>query len=324
MKEKIAVLMGGRSLEREVSLASGQRVSAALEAAGYRVLPLDVTAELVETLRSERPDAAYIALHGKYGEDGTIQELLEFLGVPYTGPGVVASALAWDKSVAKHLFAAKGIPTPSWITLTADAFKEMGAATALDLIPDAVGGFPVAVKPARQGSALGLQRVDSAEGLADALLTALSYDTAAVVERWIEGTELAVSVLGGIDADGIDTITVLPPVEIVPAAGLYDFSARVNAGDVDFFAPARITPDAAEHAMRVARDVHIALGCRDVSRVDLVLDEEGRPFVLECNTSPGMTETSLLPMAAEAADMTFQDVVSRLVDAALTRVESGT
>lgn len=324
MKEKIAVLMGGRSLEREVSLASGQRVGAALEAAGYRVLPLDVTAELVETLRSERPDAAYIALHGKYGEDGTIQELLEFLGVPYTGPGVVASALAWDKSVAKHLFAAQGIPTPSWITLTADAFKEMGAATALDLVPDAVGGFPVAVKPARQGSALGLQRVDSAEGLADALLTALSYDTAAVVERWIEGTELAVSVLGGIDADGTDTVTVLPPVEIVPAAGLYDFSARVNAGDVDFFAPARITPEATTAAMAVAREVHVALGCRDVSRVDLVLDEEGRPFVLECNTSPGMTETSLLPMAAEAADMTFQDVVSTLVEAALTRVESGT
>jgi D-alanine-D-alanine ligase len=324
MKAKIAVLMGGRSLEREVSLASGQRVSAALEAAGYRVLPLDVTADLVGTLRSERPDAAYIALHGKYGEDGTIQELLEFLGVPYTGPGVVASALAWDKSVAKHLFAEKGIPTPAWITLSADAFKEMGAATALDLIPDSVGGFPVAVKPARQGSALGLQRVDSAEDLADALLTALSYDTSAVVERWIEGTELAVSVLGGVAADGTDTVVVLPPVEIAPPVGLYDFSARVNAENVDFFAPARITPEASAEAMRVAREVHVALGCRDVSRVDLVLDEEGRAFVLECNTSPGMTETSLLPMAAEAADMTFQDVVSRLVEAALTRAESGT
>ena len=324
MKEKIAVLMGGRSLEREVSLASGQRVTSALEAAGYRVLPLDVTADLVGTLRSERPDAAYIALHGKYGEDGTIQELLEFLGVPYTGPGVVASALAWDKSVAKHLFVERGIPTPAWITLTADAFKEMGAATALDLIPDAVGGFPVAVKPARQGSALGLQRVDAAEDLAEALLTALSYDTAAVVERWIEGTELAVSVLGGVAADGTDTVVVLPPVEITPAEGLYDFSARVNTGSIDFFAPARITPEATAEAMRAAREVHVALGCRDVSRVDLVLDEEGRAFVLECNTSPGMTETSLLPMAAEAADMTFQDVVSRLVEAALARGESGT
>ena len=316
MREKIAVLMGGRSLEREVSLASGRRVSDALTAAGYYVLPLDVTSDLVQTLRSERPDAAYIALHGKYGEDGTIQELLEFLGVPYTGPGVVASALSWDKSVAKHLFAERGIPTPAWVTLTADAFKEMGAATALDLVPEAVGGFPVAVKPARQGSALGLRRVDNAEGLADALLSALSYDTAAVVERWIEGTELAVSVLG----EGEDAL-VLPAVEIVPTGSLYDFNARVTPGEADFFAPARITPEAAQAAAVVACDVHNSLGCRDVSRVDLILDAEGNPFVLECNTSPGMTETSLLPMAAEAADMTFQDVVSRLIEAALTRGE---
>jgi D-alanine-D-alanine ligase len=320
MKQKIAVLMGGRSLEREVSLSSGRNVSDALTAAGYKVLPLDVTADLVDTLRSERPDAAYIALHGKYGEDGTIQELLEFLGVPYTGPGVVASALAWDKSVAKHLFAEKGVATPAWVTLTTDAFKEMGAATALDLIPEAVGGFPVAVKPAKQGSALGLRRVNSAEGLADALLTALSYDTSALVEKWIEGTELAISVLG----EGPDAL-VLPAVEIVPpATGLYDFTARVTPGDTDFFAPARITAAAAEAAAAVALEVHSALGCRDLSRVDLVIDGEGRPFVLECNTSPGMTETSLLPMSAEAAGMTFQDVVSRLTEAALARGESGT
>ncbi len=196
MAEKIAVLMGGRSLEREVSLASGKHVCDALQALGYYVLALDVTADLVETLRSERPDAAYIALHGKFGEDGTIQELLEFLGIPYTGPGVVASALAWDKSVAKHLFAEHGIPTPPWVTLTADAFKEMGAATAIDLMGEAAGGYPVAVKPSRQGSALGLRRVESADELADALLDALSYDTAAIVERWVEGVELAVTVLG--------------------------------------------------------------------------------------------------------------------------------
>ena len=319
MKEKIAVLMGGRSLEREVSLASGRHVTDALTAAGYRVLPLDVTADLVATLRAERPDAAYIALHGKYGEDGTIQELLEFLGIPYSGPGVVASALAWDKSVAKHLFLEHGIPTPAWITLTSDAFKEMGAATALDLIPDAVGGFPVAVKPARQGSALGLRRVDTPAGLADALLDALSYDTSAIVEKWIEGVELAVSVLG----DG-DSIMVLPPVEIAVKAGLYDYAARLSADDVDFFAPARITDELADESCRVARKVHEALGCRDVSRVDLMLDVEGRMFVLESNTSPGMTETSLLPMAAEAADLTFTDVVSRIIEAALARTDSGT
>jgi len=314
MREKIAVLMGGRSLEREVSLASGGRVCEALEALGYYVLALDVTADLVSTLRSERPDAAYIALHGKYGEDGTIQELLEFLGIPYTGPGVVASSLTWDKSVAKHLFAENDIATPAWLTLTSDAFKEMGAATAIDLMGPAVGGFPVAVKPSRQGSALGLYKCDRESQVAEALLDALGYDTSAVVERWVDGTELAVSVLG----EG-DTLEVLPPVEIVPRNGLYDFAARYAEGETDFFAPARVSPEVACAASEIAAKVHRVTGCRDVSRVDLVVDAHGTPWVLESNTSPGMTETSLLPMAAEAAGMTFQDVVSRVIRGALAR-----
>jgi D-alanine-D-alanine ligase len=318
MREKIAVLMGGRSLEREVSLASGRRVSEALEASGHLVLGLDVTADLVGTLRSERPDAAYIALHGKYGEDGTIQELLEFLEIPYTGPGVVACALSWDKSVTKHLFAQQGIPTPRWLTFTADAFKEMGAATALDLVPEVVGGFPVAVKPGRQGSALGFRRVESAETLADTLLSALSYDTSVVVEGWIDGVELAVSVLGG----GDDAL-VLPAVEIVPTRGLYDFDARMTPGAAEFFAPARISEEAANAVRDVALQVHHAVGARDVSRVDMILGNDGVPYVLECNSSPGMTETSLLPMAAGADGMTFQDVVSRVIDAALARRDSG-
>jgi D-alanine-D-alanine ligase len=314
MREKIAVLMGGRSLEREVSLASGGRVCEALEALGYYVLALDVTADLVSTLRSERPDAAYIALHGKYGEDGTIQELLEFLGIAYTGPGVVASALTWDKSVAKHLFAQNDIATPPWLTLTSDAFKEMGAATAIDLMGEAAGGFPVAVKPSRQGSALGLFKCEAESDLAEALLDALGYDTSAIVERWVSGTELAVSVLG----HG-DSLEVLPPVEIVPRSGLYDFSARYAEGETDFFAPARVSSEVAQSAVDIAARVHEVTGCRDVSRVDLVIDADGKPWVLESNTSPGMTETSLLPMAAQAAGMTFQDVVSRIVRGALGR-----
>jgi len=314
MREKIAVLMGGRSLEREVSLASGKRVCEALEALGYYVLALDVTADLVATLRSERPAAAYIALHGKYGEDGTIQELLEFLGIPYTGPGVVASALTWDKSVAKHLFAENNIATPPWLTLTADAFKEMGAATAIDLMGEVVGGFPVAVKPSRQGSALGLAKCGSEAELAEALLDALGYDTAAIVERWIDGTELAVSVLG----DG-DDLQVLPPVEIVPKSGLYDFSARYAEGETDFFVPARVAPEVEAAALAAAERVHRVTDCRDVSRVDMIVDPEGVAWVLESNTSPGMTETSLLPMAAEAAGMSFQDVVSKVIRAALAR-----
>jgi D-alanine-D-alanine ligase len=314
MREKIAVLMGGRSLEREVSLASGKRVADALQALGFYVLSLDVTPDLVETLRSERPDAAYIALHGKYGEDGSIQELLEFLGIPYTGPGVVSSYLAWDKSVTKHLFAQAGIPTPAWITLTSDAFKEMGAAAALDLIPGAVGDFPLVVKPTEQGSALGLTKVDRPEDLAEALLTALGYADAALVEKWVEGAELAVSVLGS----GEEAV-VLPPVEIVAKSGLFDFSAMYTRGETDYFVPARLDAAVLAEVERLAAEVHRLLGCRDVSRVDMVVDPSGAPLVLESNTSPGMTETSLLPMAAQAADMSFQDVVSRIVGAALTR-----
>ncbi len=314
MREKIAVLMGGRSLEREVSLASGRHVAAALEASGYYVLALDVTSDLVETLRSERPDAAYIALHGTYGEDGTIQELLEFLRIPYTGPGVVASALSWDKSVAKHLLAENGVSTPPWVTLTVDAFKEMGAATAIDLMGEAVGGYPLAVKPSRQGSALGLHKVDSREGLAEALLDALSYDSAAIVERWIDGVELAITVLG----TG-DDVEVLPAVEIVPTGALYDFDARMAADGADFFVPARVTDAVAAEASGVAARVHRLLGCRDVSRVDMIVSADGSVSVLECNTSPGMTETSLLPMAAQAAGMSFQDVVSRVIGAAVAR-----
>lgn len=313
-KEKVAVLMGGSSLEREVSLSSGKRVADALTALGHKVLALDVTPELVETLRREHPDCAYIALHGKYGEDGTIQELLEFLGIPYTGPGVIASTLAWDKSVAKYRFVQAGIPTPAWITLTADAFKEMGAATALDLVPEQVGGFPVAVKPSKQGSALGLAKVESADGLAEALLNALSYGDAVLVEKWIDGCELAVSVL-----DGEDGPVVLPPVEIEAKSGLFDFDAMYTRGETDYYVPARVDETALEQIVGVAAEVHVLLGGRDVSRVDMVLGADGMPYVLECNTSPGMTETSLLPMAAEAAGMTFQDVVERLVRAALSR-----
>ncbi|MDZ4064653.1 MAG: D-alanine--D-alanine ligase [Coriobacteriia bacterium] len=320
-REKIAVLMGGRSLEPEVSLRSGQRVCDALTALGYKILALDVTPELTGTLRAERPDACYIALHGKNGEDGTIQELLEFLGIPYTGPGVTSSALAWDKSVAKHLFAQDGIPTPSWVTLTTDAFKEMGAATALDLIPDEVGGFPLAVKPSKQGSALGLAKVDNAEALPEALLSALSYGDAALVEKWVDGCVLAVSVLDG--PEGVDGHVVLPPVEIEAKSGLFDFSAMYTAGETDYFVPARLEPSVAEEVERVARRVHGLLGCRDVSRVDMVVGGDGIPYVLECNTSPGMTETSLLPMAAEAAGMSFQDVVERLIRAALERSGAG-
>ncbi|MDO8916059.1 MAG: D-alanine--D-alanine ligase [Coriobacteriia bacterium] len=316
MKEKIAVLMGGRSLEREVSLRSGERVFTALTQLGYRALALDVTPELVDTLRREKPDAVYIALHGKFGEDGTVQEALDFLGIRYTGPGVIASALAWDKALSKRLFAQAGIPTPPWVTFTSDAFKEMGAASALDLVPGAVGGFPVCVKPSKQGSALGLTRVEDAAHLPDALLTALSYGDAALVEKWVDGTELAVSVV-----DGADGPEVFPPVEMVAKSGVFDYTAAYTAGATDYYCPARLPDDVTLEVERLARECHTLLGCRGVSRTDMVVDEAGRPLVLEVNTSPGMTETSLLPMAAAAAGTDFASLVGRMVRVALDRVE---
>jgi D-alanine-D-alanine ligase len=314
MNEKIAVLMGGRSLERDVSLRSGERVVRALEQLGYRPLALDVTPELVDTLRRERPDAVYIALHGMFGEDGTVQEALEFLKIPYTGPGVTASALAWDKSLSKRLFAEAGVPTPAWVTFTSDAFKEMGAASALDLVPEAVGGFPVVVKPTKQGSALGLARVEDAEALPEALLSALSFGEAAIVEKWVDGTELAVSVL-----DGPDGPQVLPSVEMVAKSGLFDYTAMYTRGETEYYCPARLAPELAREVARLARECHTMLGCRDVSRADMVVDADSGPWVLEVNTSPGMTETSLLPMAAEAAGLEFHRLVDRLVLSALAR-----
>jgi D-alanine-D-alanine ligase len=314
MKEKIAVLMGGPSLEREVSLRSGERVFEALSERGYRAVALDVTPELVSALLSERPDAVYVALHGKFGEDGTVQQALEFLGVPYTGPGVTASTLSWDKSLSKRLFRRAAIPTPAWVTFSADAFKEMGAASALDLVPEAIGGFPMVVKPTKQGSALGLTKVASAQELPDALLTALSFGEVALVEKWIDGCELAVSVL-----DGPAGPEVLPAVEMVAKSGLFDYTAAYTAGATEYFCPARLDDDVAAEVKRLAGECHALLGCRDVSRADLVVDDEGRAYVLEVNTSPGMTETSLLPMAAQAAGIGFADVVDRLVRAALAR-----
>jgi len=316
MKEKIAVLMGGLSLEREISLQSGKRVTEALTNLGYRVVPLDLTPDLVSTLRSERPDAVYIALHGKYGEDGTVQELLEFLGIPYTGPGVLASTLAWDKGISKRLMRASGIPTPPWVTLTADAFKHMGAASALDLLADAVGGLPVAVKPAQQGSALGLTRVADDDALSEALLTAFSCGQTVLIERWIEGASIAVSVL-----DLGDGVTALPPVEMQPKSGLFDFSAMYTPGETDYYVPARLDAAVTAQVGRLAERVHTLLGCRHVSRIDMVVSPDGMPYVLECNTSPGMTETSLLPMAAQAAGIGFQELVELLACAPLHELE---
>ena len=304
---KVAVLKGGRSLERGVSLRSGARVEDALERLGHEVVPLDAGADLVERLTEERPDVAFVAMHGPGGEDGTAQELLEILGIPFTGPGVAACARCMDKVLAKHEFRARGVPTPDWFAFNETAFGELGAADALGGIEERLG-FPLVVKPSRGGSSLGVKFAAGAEEVPAALVSAFSYDERVLLERFVEGRELAVSVLGG---------EALPTVEAIPTGGdRYDFEARYEIGRTTFACPAELSDADSAAVVKSAIGAYEALGCAGFSRVDLIL-AEGGPQVLEVNAIPGLTDTSLLPMAAEAAGMSFEQLVEKILDLAL-------
>jgi D-alanine-D-alanine ligase len=312
MKARIAVLMGGRSLERSVSLKSGGRIARALRDRGYGVVEMDVDESLVPDLMSEKPDLVYIALHGKGGEDGTVQELLDILDIPYTGPGPLPSIIGFNKVLSKELFLANGIKTPRYYTVSSSTLEEMGAASLLPVAWKKLEG-PVVVKPSAQGSALGVKIVRDFEELGPALIEALSYDERVLLEEYIEGTEIAVSVIGGASPEA------LPPVEVVPESGFFDFDARYTAGKTEYFVPARLDDGVAAEAARTAIAAHQLLRCKHLSRVDMII-RDSTPHVLELNISPGMTETSLLPLAAEAAGMDFGDLVERLVELALSEV----
>jgi D-alanine-D-alanine ligase len=305
---KVAVLKGGNSLERQVSLRSGARVEDALTSLGHEVVPLDAGADLVRTLKDERPDVAFIALHGPGGEDGTPQELLEILGIPYTGPGVAACIRCMDKVLAKHLLRAAEIPTPDWVAFNSTAFRELGAADALEEIEGRLG-FPLVVKPAAQGSALGVRFAASRDDIPEALVAAFSYDDRVLLERHVSGRELAVSLLDG-DA--------LPIVEVrAKEEDRFNYEARYEIGRTEYVCPAEL-PDAITAGVHdVASRAYETLGCTGFARVDLMLDADGRPEVLEANAIPGLTDTSLLPMAAHAAGLEFEDLVARVVELAL-------
>lgn len=305
---KVAVLKGGRSLERGVSLRSGARVEDALERLGHEVLPLEADGELVKRLAGEKPDVAFVALHGLGGEDGTAQELLEILGIPFTGPGIAACARCIDKVLAKHELRSAGIPTPDWFAFNETAFRELGAADALGDLEQRLG-FPLVVKPSRGGSALGVKFAASWYEVPEALVSAFSYDDRVLLERFVNGRELAVGVLGG---------EALPVVEAIPRAGdSYDFEARYEIGRTSFVCPAKLDGGKEAAVIEQALGAYEALGCSGFSRVDLMLGEEG-PQVLEVNAIPGLTETSLLPQAAEAAGMSFERLVERILELALT------
>jgi D-alanine-D-alanine ligase len=312
---RVAVLKGGRSLERGVSLKSGARVEDAIERLGHEAASFDVGADLVRRLRDEPVDVAFVALHGADGEDGTVQELLDVLGIPYTGSGPSACARCWDKVLAKYEMRSVGIPTPDFFAFDQAAFAGLGAADALPAIEERLD-FPLVVKPASQGSALGIKFARSAADVPPALVSAFSYDSRVLLERFIDGRDLAVSVV-----DGEDGPFALPVVEAVPTTDdFYDFEARYEIGRTQFTCPADLPDEITQRAQELAVRVFELFGCNGVARIDLLCERGGGDLqVLEVNTVPGLTETSLLPMAADAAAIGFDDLIQRLLDQALQR-----
>lgn len=306
---KVAVLKGGASLERTVSLRSGARVEDALARLGHDVLAIDVGPDLVDRLQTERPDVAFVALHGRGGEDGTVQELLELVGVPYTASRPGACIRCMDKVVAKHLLRDAGIPTPDFYAFSQAAFRELGAAKALPAIEERLD-FPIVVKPAGQGSALGIKFARTAADVPNALVSAFSYDSKVLLERYVPGRDLAVSILDS---------QALPVVEAIPVEeDFYDFEARYEIGRTRFVCPADLSPELTARAQELALATYRTLGCEGFARVDLMTDGDDLT-VLEANAIPGLTDTSLLPLAAEAAGIGFDEFVGRVLDLAVQR-----
>ncbi len=310
--ERVAVLAGGRSPEREVSLRSGHRVMTALRSRGFDAFVVDPTEQpLVEALSAAPISACYVALHGKEGEDGTVQRLLELLDVPYTGTPPYGCETTFDKVLAKDVLSAAGIPTPPWAVVEAAALRDLGAGAILHRLAERVS-LPAVVKPSRAGSAMGLTFVEREADLPHAVMNALSFSEAAIVEHRIDGTEVAASMLGSPD-------DALPLVEVTPKSGVYDYAARYTAGATEYHAPARLDPDVTARVQTVAAHTFRALGQRDVSRADVLVAGDGTPWVVDVNVSPGMTDTSLLPMAAQAAGIAFADLCERVLRLALIR-----
>ncbi len=303
---RVAVLMGGRSAERDVSLKTGAQVSSALEAAGFAAVEkIDAgDADFISRLASSACHVAFICLHGRFGEDGTVQGLCELLDIPYVGSGVLASALAMDKVMSKRFYRAAGIPTPDFVVLKRG--EELDVRAVIEQLGD-----KVVVKPASEGSALGVTIVHEPAELSRAVGVALGYDRTVLIESFVSGVEVTVGVLGN------ERPVALPTIEIVPEHEFYDFESKYVPGMSKHIIPARISAGAREECERLALGAHDALGCRGMSRSDLIVTPEGAVQLLETNTIPGMTETSLLPDAARAAGIEFPDLCSRLVELAL-------
>ncbi len=307
---QLLVLSGGLSPERDVSLRSGRRVAEALRSARpeWEVTEADVDAGLLPYLKEHRPDCVIPLLHGAAGEDGALRDVLETLDVPFVGSSAAASRLAFDKPVASSLVSGTGIAVPEFVVLPQSVFRELGAPAVMSAVAGRIG-FPLVVKPTRGGSALGVSIVRDERDLPAAMVSAFSYGETAMIQRFIEGTELAVAV---IDTDSGPRA--LPAVEIVPESGMYDYHSRYTAGTTEFFCPARLTEDVAAQVSDVALTAHSALGLSDLSRTDVIVDGEGTVWFLEVNVAPGMTETSLLPQAIAADGLSVGDVFASFID----------
>jgi len=301
-EKKIGVLMGGASAEREVSLKSGRAVFKALQSKGYRAVAIDVGGDICEVLRREGIELAFLTLHGGYGENGALQGLLEILGIPYTGSGVLASALAMDKESAKKIFRYHAIPAPPFTVIG------RSQCPALHEVPV---DFPLpwVVKPAAEGSSIGVSIVREERSLAQALEQALTLCERAIVEQYIAGTEVQVAVLNG---------TVLGAVEVRTKQEFYTYEAKYTQGLTEYILPPEVEPGILENAAGAALSAHRVLGCRGATRVDLIIDGTGDPYVLEVNTIPGMTETSLLPKIAAMSGLDFPSLIEEIMREAIT------
>lgn len=289
----VLILAGGLSHERDVSLRSGRRIAELLRSSGQQVEVRDVDHTLLPALTESRPDVVFPLVHGSTGEDGSLRGLLEILGLPFVGSDAAACRLASRKPVAKGIVARAGVATPAFVTLPRGLFHEIGSPGVMSTTLEGLG-LPLVVKPEDGGSALGVTMVTDAADLPQALVSSLSYGSTALIERAVAGTEVAVSVI-----DTGDGPVALPPVEIV-TDGPYDYDARYNPGRTEYFVPARLPADVAAAACDAAVTAHRALGLRDLSRTDLIVDDAGVPWFLDINVAPGMTETSLFPQSAQA------------------------
>jgi D-alanine-D-alanine ligase len=305
-KKKIGVLMGGLSREREISLKTGKAVLRALTEKGYTACPIDVGQDIAETLIKKKIELAFIALHGRFGEDGTIQGMLELMRIPYTGSGVLASALALHKIMAKKIFLCEKIPTPAFEVFQRQEIEK-------DPMKKISLSLPLVVKPAREGSTIGVSIARTEEELALAFKEAAKYDEETLAEAFMKGKEITVGILEDIP---------LPVIEIVPKSGFYDYHSKYTKGETQYIIPARVSREKYLSAQEISLKAFRTLGCSGCARVDLMTDENGDPFVIDVNTMPGMTETSLLPQAAGYAGIVFEDLVERILLGAALKIES--